>query len=180
MKKYECIFFDRDGTINYDPGYISKLIDFNFFEFTVEAMTLLANITDKLIMVSNQSGVSRGLIDEADLIQINNFIMDELRNHNIPIKKIYYCTDHPDFASDRRKPGLGMFLEASKDFDINLSNCLMIGDSNVDIQPAYKLGMDSMLVLTGKGQEAQHEFSSSNKPNYITKNILTGARLLNR
>ena len=120
MIKYDCIFFDRDGTINYDPGYISKLKYFKFFEFAIEAMTLLANISDKFIMVTNQSGVSRGLIDEADLLKINDFIMSELTNSNIPLIKIYYCTDHPSFISDRRKPKNGMFLEASKDFDLDV------------------------------------------------------------
>ena len=180
MMKYDCIFFDRDGTVNYDPGYIPKLKYFKFFEYTIEAMTLLANVSDKFIMVTNQSGVSRGLIKESDLLQINNFILNELTNNKIPLVGIYYCTDHPDFASERRKPGVGMFLEASRDFDINLGNCLMIGDSVSDIEPAIVLGMDSMLVLTGNGESDQHNFVDSEKPKYMTKNILTGARLLNK
>mgnify|MGYP001394185171 CR=1 FL=1 len=180
MIKYDCIFFDRDGTVNHDPGYISKLEHFKFFEFSIKAMILLANITDKFIMVTNQSGVSRGLIDEADLLHINDFIMRELTNNKIPLIKIYYCTDHPDFASERRKPGTGMFLEASKDFDLNLGNCLMIGDSKSDIEPANTLGMDSMLVLTGNGARDQHNILVNKNPNYITENILTGAKLLNK
>jgi len=180
MIKYDCIFFDRDGTVNYDPGYISNIKYFNFFEFTIEAMTLLADVSEKFIMITNQSGVSRGLIDEADLLHMNDFIMDELTNNNIPLKKIYYCTDHPDLASERRKPGVGMFLEASKEFDINLSDCLMIGDSTSDIEPAITLGMDSMLVLTGNGEIAQRKLGDSKKPKFITKNILTGARLLTK
>ena len=180
MIKYDCIFFDRDGTINYDPGYISKLKNFKFFDFVIEAMVLLSNVSDKFIMVTNQSGVSRGLIDEADLLEINDFIASELTKNNIPLIKIYYCTDHPDFASERRKPGTGMFLEASKDFNINLGKCLMIGDSVSDIEPAITLKMDSMLVLTGNGESHQHNLIDSKKPKYITENILTGARLLNK
>ena len=180
MIKYDCIFFDRDGTVNYDPGYISKLKDFKFFEFVIEAMILLANVSDKFIMVTNQSGVSRGTVNELDLLHINDFITSELTKNNIPLLKIYYCTDHPDFASERRKPGLGMFLEASKDFGINLDNCLMIGDSASDIESAITLGMDSMLVLTGNGEIDQKDLVNGKKPKYITKNILTGARLLNK
>ena len=179
MIKYDCIFFDRDGTVNYDPGYISKLKDFKFFEFVIEAMILLANVSDKFIMVTNQSGVSRGLIKEEDLLHINDFIMSELTNNNIPLIKIYYCTDHPDFISDRRKPKAGMFLEASKDFDLELRNCLMIGDSASDMEPAIALGMDSMLVLTGNGEKHLNNLIDSKKPKYITENILTGAKLLN-
>ncbi len=180
MIKYDCIFFDRDGTINYDPGYISKLKYFNFFEFAIDAMILLANVSEKFIMVTNQSGVSRGLIDEADLLDINNFITNKLLGNNVPLIKIYYCTDHPNIASENRKPGTGMFLEASKEFDLNLCNCLMIGDSVSDIEPAITLGMDTMLVLTGNGKIAQHKLVHSKTPKYITKNILTGAKLLNK
>tara|TARA_Y100001970_G_scaffold294174_1_gene447959 strand:+ start:7608 stop:8150 length:543 start_codon:yes stop_codon:yes gene_type:complete len=180
MKKYDCIFFDRDGTINYDPGYIKNIKHFKFFDYTIEAMALLASLSDKFIMVTNQSGVGRGLIDEKDLIKINDYIISELKNNNIPILKIYYCTDHPGLASERRKPGLGMFLEASKDFDINLFDSLMIGDSASDIEPAVELGMDSMLVLTGNGKNDRHNLIDNKKPNYITENILTGAWLLHK
>ena len=110
MRKYDCIFFDRDGTINHDPGYISKLKDFIFFEFTISALKLLVSITNKFIIITNQSGVSRGLIKENDLLRINDFIMNELKKNKLPLLKIYYCTDHPDHATDRRKPGSGMFL----------------------------------------------------------------------
>jgi len=178
MGEYDCIFFDRDGTINHDPGYISKLKDFKFFDFTISALNLLASITDKFIIITNQSGVSRGLIKEIDLLKINDLIMNELRKNKLPILKIYYCIDHPDRASDRRKPGLGMFIDASRDYNIALSNCLMIGDSISDIQPANNLGMESMLVLTGNGENHQSRFSEENKPTYVTQNILTGAKLL--
>ena len=180
MIKYDCIFFDRDGTINNDPGYISKLRYFKFFEFTIKAMSLLANVSDKFIMVSNQSGVSRGLIREEDLLIINDFIMKKFKENNVPLLKIYYCVDHPNFASERRKPGVGMFLEASKEFDLNLSNCLMIGDSISDIEPAITLGMDSMLVLTGNGENDQHSFVDNKRPKYIMENILAGAMFLNK
>ena len=152
MGKYDCIFFDRDATINHDPGYISKLKDFIFFEFTISALNLLASITNKFIIITNQSGVSRGRIKENDLLIINDFIMNELKKNKLPLLNIYYCTDHPDHATNRRKPGSGMFLEAARDYNIDLSNCLMIGDSISDIQPANNLGMESMLVLTGNGE----------------------------
>ena len=178
MLKYDCIFFDRDGTINYDPGYISNLKDFKFFDFSMSALNLLTSITNKFIVITNQSGISRGLIKENDLIKINNYIMDVCANNNIPLLKIYYCIDHPDRASARRKPGVGMFLEASKDFNLDLSNCLMIGDSISDIQPANNLGMESMLVLTGNGNNHQNRFSNIGAPNYCAENILAGAKLL--
>ena len=180
MRKYDCIFFDRDGTINYDPGYISKLKYFNFYDFTIDGLNLFKKITHRFIMVTNQSGVSRGLIKKEDLFQINDFITSKLIKNKIPLLKIYQCTDHPDNATERRKPGTGMFLEAVEHFDLNLEKCLMIGDSKTDIEPASNLGMDSMLVLTGNGKEHQNELLGKKKPTYITENILTGAELLTK
>ena len=180
MEMYDCILFDMDVTINHDPGYISKLKDFIFFEFTISAFKLLESITNKFIIITNQSGVSRGLIKENDLLRINDFIMNELKKNKLPLLKIYYCTDHPDRATNRRKPGSGMFLDAARDYNIDLSNCLMIGDSISDIQPANNLGMDSMLVLTGNGESHHSRFSEDNEPTYVSKNILTGAKLLTK
>ena len=178
MKNYECIFLDRDGTINHDPGYISQLEDFKLFDFTISALRLLKSISNKFIIITNQSGIGRRLIKEIDLLGINNFLMNEFANNDIPLLKIYYCPDHPDQASDRRKPGVGMFIESSKDYSIDLSNCLMIGDSISDIQPAKNLGMDSMLVLTGNGERDKNKFVNDNKPTYVAQNIMTGAKLL--
>ena len=180
MKKYDAIFLDRDGTINLDSGYINSLDDFKFYEYTFEALKNLKKITDRFCIITNQSGVARGLIDPDNLSIIHDHILNEFFNHDLNLIGIYYCTDHPDFPSKRRKPGVGMFLEASKDFDINLGNCLMIGDSVSDIEPAIALGMDTMLVLTGNGESDQHNLIDSKKPKYITKNILSGARLLNK
>ena len=182
MKYYDCIFLDRDGTINPDhpPGYISKLEDFKFYNFTFEALRILSKITKSFIIVTNQSGVSRGIIREDDLIRINNFIIREFFNHSIPLLNIYYCTNHPDDASINRKPGVGMFLSANKDFDINLSNCLMIGDSFSDMEPAFKLNMDSMLVMTGNDKADKDCFEKDCFPTFFVKNILNGARLLVR
>ena len=178
MRKYDCIFFDRDGTINHDPGYISQLEDFKLFDFTISALRLLKSISNKFIIITNQSGIGRRLIKEIDLLGINNFLMSEFANNDIPLLKTYYCPEHPDQASDRRKPGVGMFIESSKDYSIDLSNCLMIGDSISDIQPAKNLGMDSMLVLTGNGKNHHSRFSKDNEPTYVSQNILTGAKLL--
>ena len=90
-KKYDCIFLDRDGTINIDTGYISKLQDFEFFKYAIEALGILKKITDNFIIITNQSGVSRGLILEEDLIGINNFIYSRFSKNNLDLLDIYYC-----------------------------------------------------------------------------------------
>ena len=174
-KKYDCIFLDRDGTINVDPGYISKLQYFKFFDFAIAALDMLKTITNNFIIITNQSGVSRGLIFEKDLIKINEYIFKEFSKNNLELLDIYYCTDHPDNSSGRRKPGVGMFVEASNKYCIDLSRCLMIGDSRTDILPAKILGMESMLVLSGGGEKYKNCFNEREKPDYISKNLMSGA-----
>tara|TARA_B100000287_G_C20655794_1_gene788510 strand:+ start:2100 stop:2645 length:546 start_codon:yes stop_codon:yes gene_type:complete len=179
-KYYECIFLDRDGTINFDPGYISCIEQFKFFDYTFKAMKLLSNLTSNFIIITNQSGVSRGLIKEDELIKINSFIHKKFSKYGLNLLRIYHCIDLPGNASEFRKPALGMFLQASQEHSINLSNCIMIGDSHKDIIPAFKLGMESMLVLSGNGLLDQKKFDNTCKPDYIVKNLLAGAQQLIR
>ena len=177
-KKYDCIFLDRDGTINIDPGYISDVNNFKFYDYVFDALQVLSKLSKDFIIITNQSGVARGLIKESNLIEINKFIFENFAENNINLLDIYFCTDHPESSTIRRKPGVGMFLEASNDFNIELSNCLMIGDTLSDILPAVTLGMDSMLVLSGRGKTFIKSFDEGFKPNYIANNLLDGARKL--
>ena len=177
-KKYECVFLDRDGTINIDPGYISNLKHFKFYDYTFKALKLLKTLSNNFIIITNQSGVSRGLIKEKNLIKINHFIHWKFAENELNLLKIYYCTDHPENATEFRKPGTGMFLQASREYDINLSKCIMIGDSHKDIMPTKELGMDSMLVLSGIGKVEQNKFDEHSRPDYVAKNLFFGAKEL--
>jgi len=152
MRKYNTIFLDRDGTLNPDPGYISSLNQFAFYDFTIPALQQLAHSGNRFCIITNQSGVSRGLIDQNDLNKIHDYIKNEFFKYSIPLLDIYFCTDHPEDASNRRKPGSGMFFEAANDHSINLSESLMIGDSVHDVKSGNNLDMDTVLVLTGCGK----------------------------
>ena len=120
MKSYDCIFLDRDGTINFDPGYISSINDFNLFDFAIPSLKKMAKSGNKFCIVTNQSGVAKGLIKKKKLNTIHNFIKEEFKKNQIPLLSIYSCFDHPDYPSERRKPGPGMFFEAQKDFNLDL------------------------------------------------------------
>ena len=178
MKKYDTIFLDSDGTLNFDPGFVQNVEQFTFYDFTISALKLLSDNGNNFCIISNQSGVGRGLIDINDLREINNYIRREFMENQIKLLEIYNCTDHPDEATNRRKPGTGMFLDAADDYDIELTNCLMIGDSERDLIPAHVLGMDTMLVMTGNGHLTVDTVSSSDKPNFVVENILEGAKML--
>ena len=95
MRKYNTIFLDRDGTLNPDPGYISSLDKFEFYDFTISALQRLAHSGNRFCIITNQSGVSRGLIDQDDLNKIHDYIKNEFFKYSIPLLDIYICTDHP-------------------------------------------------------------------------------------
>ena len=178
MKKYNCIFLDRDGTLNPDPGYISSLDDFEFYEFTIPALKKISEAGNRFCIVTNQSGVERGFIQKNKLDKIHDFIIEKFKKNNIPLLEIYTCSDHPDKATERRKPGPGMFLEAEADHDLNLLDCLMIGDSVTDIEAGEMMGMDTMLVLTGRGKETMNSLLEYQAPTFIVKNLGEGAEKL--
>ena len=178
MKKYDCIFLDRDGTINFNSGYISTIKDFKLYEFTIPALKRLARLGNKFCIITNQSGVNRGLIKKEDLLLIHNFIEKVFKKSQIPLLKIYTCFDHPDNPTERRKPGSGMFYEAKNDFGFDLKNCLMIGDSYVDIKAGLLLQMDTMLVLTGHGQKTLKILKKDEFPTFVSKDLGRGVEKL--
>ena len=178
IREYECIFLDRDGTINFDPGYISSIKDFKFYDYTFKALRLLKSLTKSFIIITNQSGVSRGIIKENKLIEINSFILSKFLENRLNLLDIYYCTDLPEHASSYRKPGVSMFLQASIEYNIDLTKCIMIGDSYKDIVPANELGMSSLFVLSGNGKKDLHKFDERCSPKYIAENLFFGAEEL--
>ena len=179
MKIYDCIFLDRDGTINFDPGYIKNIDEFKLYSYTIDALRKLSYITKSFCIVSNQSGVSRGIINIDDLNEIHDFIKLTLKKNNINLLDILIATDHPNkVTSNRRKPGVGMFIEAKRTYQIKLKNSLIIGDSHADIEPGRVTGMESMLVLSGTGNLSLKRFKNNLWPNYIVNNLLEGADML--
>ena len=179
MKIYDCIFLDRDGTINFDPGYIKSIDEFKLYSYTIDALRKLSLITKSFCIVSNQSGVSRGIINIDDLNKIHDYIKLIFKKHNINLLDILIATDHPSkITSSRRKPDTGMFIEAERTFEIKLKNSLVIGDSHTDIEPGKVTGMESMLVLSGIGNLSLKRFKNNLWPNYIVNNLSEGADLL--
>ncbi len=174
MKKYDTIFLDRDGTLNPDPGYINSLEQFSFFPFTMDALKLMKSIGNNFCIITNQSGIARGIIEPEELDKIHRYVKEAFIKHDLPLLDIFVCTDHPDQATDRRKPGTEMFLEAAEKYTMQLDKCIMIGDSFGDMEAGRRLGMDTLLVLTGKGRHLSKEFS----PTFTAENLLTGAKIL--
>lgn len=155
----KAIFFDRDGILNEDKDLISKVDDFNIFD---EIPSLIESFREKgykIFMVTNQTVVSRGILQEKELIELNNRFQSLLikKNKNAIIDKILYCPHHPEadlieyrVDCDCRKPKPGMILKLAKEYNINLSKSYVIGDRVSDIISGYLAGCKTIKFLSGK------------------------------
>ncbi len=173
----KALFLDRDGTLNEDPGYLGNPDQVVLFPTVGESLSILKNEYDfALIVVSNQSGVARGLISKEDVDKVNQRINDLLENYNVKIDAFYYCTAHPDFNSEEecqcRKPSPQMIFEAAKVYEIDLSLSYLIGDAKTDIEAAKNAGCKSILIKTGYGKESFNALlSENNLPNFVAENF---------
>ena len=143
--RIKCAFLDRDGVINQDKGYISKISDFKIYPGVGKAISLLNKKNYLVIIITNQSGIGRGLIKIKELENLHNHLKKKIKKDGAKIDDIFYCPFHPEFGkgkykkkSNDRKPGDGMIKKAVKKWKINTKNSFMIGDKISDKQAAKK------------------------------------------
>jgi len=172
-----AVFLDRDGTLNEDPGYIGDPSKVVLFDDVPPALAILQNkFHFKLIVVSNQAGISRGIITEEEVISVNSRINDLLLPYHVQIDKFFYCPSHPEFSSPEdclcRKPSPKMVLDAAWEFSIDLSKSYLIGDSKTDIECAMNAGVKSILIKTGYGNDhLSLLFQEKKIPNFVAENF---------
>ena len=141
----KAIFLDRDGTINVEKNYLYKIEDWKFEEGAIEALQILQGLGFKLIVISNQSGIGRSYYTKKDADKIFQYMEKELKKNGITIAKSYYCP-HYNEECDCRKPKLGLFYQAQKEFDIDFSESFAIGDKLRDLAICYKEEIKGFLL----------------------------------
>lgn len=148
IDKNWTLFLDRDGIINKkrDNDYIKNWSEFSFIEGSLNAMSNLSVVFGKIIIVTNQRGVGRGLMKEEDLIVIHDKMINKILLNKGRIDKIYYCTDVSEF-SFCRKPNPGMGIQALSDFpEIDFFKSIIVGDSISDLLFGKNLGMKKVYI----------------------------------
>jgi len=154
MSDNRYIILDRDGVINYDsPSYIKNINEWKPLPRSLDAISLLSKNAYKILLISNQSGVSRGIIDYENHLQIHSKLLSLTAQHGGDIFSSYYCFDHPDSKSEHRKPKPGMYLDIAERLSIDLSTIFAIGDSPRDIEAALSAGCKPLGVMTGNGKQ---------------------------
>lgn len=179
-----AVFLDRDGTLNEDPGYLGDPEKVTLFHNTGKALSLLKNeMKFKLVVISNQSGIARGILSADDVDKVNSQINVLLKPFNTAIDAFYYCPFHPDFSTAEecicRKPSPALVFKASDELNIDLSKSYFIGDSSADIECGINAGLKTILVKTGYGEESFYILQKQNKiPTFVAGDILDAVNFI--
>ena len=150
-----AIFLDRDGVIIENRSdYVLSWDDVHFYPQALTALEMVKHSPYKIIIVTNQSAVAKGLISIEAGFEINRRIHDEITRNGGRIDGIYMCPHQAEDGCDCRKPKPGLIYQASGDLDIDLHHSIMIGDALSDIQAGMAAGINkNILLLTGRGQQ---------------------------
>ena len=174
----KAIFLDCDGTLIEDPGYINSPDQVKLLEGVTEALVELRAMGYKLIVVSNQSGVARGIVTEQVLGEIHNRLRQQLAEKGAHLDQIYYCPYHPEGVvrkyrkeSDWRKPNPGMLLAAADELKIDLSQSWCIGDSSRDIEAGLRAGCKTILVNRFALYKTSYNGPAEPTPDYKSVNM---------
>jgi len=174
----KVVFLDRDGTINHDAAdYIKSGSEFKYLPRSLEALRDLTVAGYTLIVITNQSAISRRLISLQELENIHSKMKATVKSRGGKISGIFFCPHSPEDGCDCRKPLPGLIYRAQKSHDIDLSTAAMIGDSARDIECAQKAGCGcSILVKTGNGLEAERILAEKDlHPDHVSQDLYDAA-----
>ncbi|MFC2160290.1 D-glycero-alpha-D-manno-heptose-1,7-bisphosphate 7-phosphatase [Acidobacteriota bacterium] len=179
MKK-KAVFIDRDGTINRDVGYPSSYSMIDIYPYSFEAVKKIKAAGFLAVIITNQSGVGRGIIEEKGLQNIHAKLNEEFERRGVSFDGIYYCPHYVFSEAEKfrekcacRKPNPGMGKRAAQDLDIDTSLSYMIGDKVEDLLFGININAAPILVLTGYGLESQKKLEENGiHPAYVAHNFL--------
>jgi len=150
-----AIFFDRDGVINQNYGYVYKQENFDFIDGIFDLALYACKLKYKLVIVTNQAGIGRGYYTEEQFHYLTAWMCDQFSAAGSEIARVYYSPYHPTAGIGKylkddysRKPNPGMILQAQKDLSIDLSCSLLIGDKVSDIQAGITAGVGTNLLYS--------------------------------
>jgi D-glycero-D-manno-heptose 1,7-bisphosphate phosphatase len=153
-------FFDRDGVLNVDKGYLYRREDFEWIPGAIEAVKRLNDCGYLVFVVTNQSGVARGYYREEDVVRLHGWMNDELAKHGARIDKFYYCPHYTEGAAleyvkacECRKPLPGLILTAFTEWEVDREKSFLIGDKDSDLAAAAAAGITGYKFTAGNLDE---------------------------
>ena len=161
----KVFFFDRDGVINEDIGYLHEVEKTNFTKGVFDLVRYLKSINYEIIIVTNQSGISRGFYSESDFKLFNDWMMQEFKKNNADILDVFYCPHGPKENCYCRKPNPGLFLEAVDKYKIDVQNSWAIGDNERDINAANNAGINNTILF------GDQKYNHKTDATYVLKSL---------
>ena len=157
------MFLDRDGTLLEEGNYVDRLDRLVFFPYSIDAVRALNRAGFAVVVVTNQSGIARGLYTEEFVRESHDFVDEKLKAAGARIDGYYYCPHHPQgtvkklrLDCDCRKPKPGQLLRAAADLDLDLARSFIVGDRWKDIDAGEAAGGRGVLVRTGYGRDEEN------------------------
>ncbi len=175
-KPKRAIFLDRDGVINEDLGYVGQPEHFHIFPFVGPALRLFTDKRFLIFIVTNQSGIERGLYTMEDTHHLHTLLAEQMRPYGVEFTGIFISPYRPETANDVRKPSPKFVLEAATTHHIELASSYIIGDRPSDLEMGFRAGCRVVLVRSGAGTET--EKLSNIRFDFIFDNLLEAAKML--
>jgi heptosyltransferase-2 len=142
------VFLDRDGTLNYDPGYLKSAAELRMLPGVAAALARLKGAGARLVVVTNQSGIGRGFLTLKDLEAVHARLQGILEQADAALDAIYFCPHHPDDGCRCRKPGTAMIERAVSELQLDLKRSYIVGDHFRDVQLARTVGAKAVLLVS--------------------------------
>ena len=181
IDKTWSLFLDRDGVINHRlPGdYVKKWEEFQFYAGAIEAIAIFSQLFQRIVVVTNQKGVGRGLMSHTDLGLIHDKMKSEIARGGGRLDNIYYCPDLDTVPNNCRKPSPSMAYQAKQDFpEIDFTKSIMVGDAITDLYFGQNLGMKTVLIETYPKQMEKVDTAEDLKVDYRCKSLHEFAELI--
>lgn len=180
----KAIFLDRDGTINVEKHYLYKIEDFEFLPGVLEGLRMFQDAGYLLLILTNQSGIARGYYTEEDLLVLNRWMLGILESAGIYIEKLYYCPHLPDAKIEKyrkicncRKPSIGMYEQAIREFEIDLGKSFAIGDKTRDLSICETTKCSGFLIGNNESDDTIRMVRQGKMPNLkYADSLLDSAR----
>jgi D-glycero-D-manno-heptose 1,7-bisphosphate phosphatase len=170
----KTIFLDRDGVINKEKNYLYKIEDIEFIDGVFKTCQYFTNLNYKIIIITNQSGISKGYYTESDYQKLTKWLLSQFHEKKISILDIFHCPHNPESKCSCRKPKPGMFIQAKKKYNIDMKKSWMIGDKEVDILASNSAGIENTILV-----RSGHLINESNsKSRYIINSIKESTKII--
>jgi histidinol-phosphate phosphatase family protein len=143
-----AVFLDRDGTLNFDAGYVTSPEQLVLFPGVPEAIARLNHLGAMVLLVTNQSAIGRGMMTIEGLESIHERLAELIRPYGARIDGIFFCPHHPQDGCECRKPKAGLIDQAVNRFALDLSQCYLVGDKRSDLETAHTASVPGVLVMT--------------------------------